>query len=96
MLGDNTYGQTDVPLNIEFVDLSLGSEHTCGLQRDGTVLCWGDNTYGQTNVSTNTYVQISSGSNHVCALDENSEIFCWGDITGTVPVDLYVQIFSGK
>jgi alpha-tubulin suppressor-like RCC1 family protein len=27
--------------------VSAGGYHTCGVQTDGTVACWGDETYGQ-------------------------------------------------
>src|SRR3954466_3791162 len=30
-----------------FVDLSLGDFHSCGLQADGQLFCWGLNTQGQ-------------------------------------------------
>jgi alpha-tubulin suppressor-like RCC1 family protein len=49
--GDNTYGQTTVPVGLASVaQVSAGGGHTCALKTDGTVVCWGQNDAGQTTV----------------------------------------------
>jgi alpha-tubulin suppressor-like RCC1 family protein len=68
-----------------------GHSHTCGLRRDGTVLCWGADEFGElgdggrlgsstTPVSLpfNNIVDISSGVHHTCAVDEDGTVLCWG------------------
>ena len=32
-----------LPANAQFTQIAAGWHHACGLQADGTVLCWGDN-----------------------------------------------------
>ena len=34
-----------------FTQVSAGDYHTCGVQTDGTLACWGDNGYGQADTA---------------------------------------------
>mgnify|MGYP001204756649 CR=1 FL=1 len=44
--GDNSYGQTDVPILQDPIKVSVGSYFICALDVNG-VSCWGDNTQRQ-------------------------------------------------
>jgi len=71
---------------------SLGSSHSCLMERVGQPKCWGANTYGQlgngatadqlvpVNVSnlTVTGVEIDVGLEHTCALLIDGQVRCWG------------------
>jgi alpha-tubulin suppressor-like RCC1 family protein len=70
--------------------ISAGEAHTCLLQADGGVRCWGWNAFGQTGSkpSQSTWppaelplegiTQISAGAYHSCALDFAGKVYCWG------------------
>jgi alpha-tubulin suppressor-like RCC1 family protein len=71
--------------------VSAGGYHTCALQGNGTVLCWGSNQYGQLGDGTTTTrtitaavtgltdaVAISTSLYNTCALKSGGSVVCWG------------------
>ena len=74
------------------VEIDTGSSHTCAIDDQAEVWCWGYNGYGQLgHTSSPTYypnkldtldgkraLQLSSGSNHNCILTTDWDVFCWG------------------
>ncbi len=82
------------PPSIEFTDIALGSDHGCGIQLDGTVICWGDadepledgeecrfNECGQGVPPTGTFTRIAATDSTTCALDPSGAMICWGSRT---------------
>ncbi len=76
------------------ISLALGKLHSCVLQADHIVKCWGNGTYGQlgdgnsvdhdaknpvTVSGLSNVRQIVSGANNVCALLDSGDVYCWGD-----------------
>ena len=43
------YGRSSPPEEERFTSISAGGRHTCGLQEDGIIVCWGDNSEGQSS-----------------------------------------------
>ncbi|MBK8048710.1 MAG: carboxypeptidase regulatory-like domain-containing protein [Anaerolineales bacterium] len=102
--GDNRYGQLGdgttvdrvTPVALVGIDshaggLVAGDYHTCAIQTNSTVACWGDNRYGQLGDGTATsrafpapvaglvdVTALSSGDLHTCALTGAGAILCWG------------------
>ena len=79
--GSNGLGQSSPPAG-EFLFVSAGEGHTCGIKADSTVLCWGS-TAVETPPPNQSFVQIAAGDNHVCGLTPqnesgNAEVVCWG------------------
>ena len=62
----------------EFIAVSGGHGHSCGLRTDSTVACWGTNDYGQTDAPAGTFSAVSAGHGHSCGLRTDSTITCWG------------------
>ncbi len=82
--GDNTWGQTAIPINLtNAVELAGGQYHSLALKADGTVVGWGDNTWGQTDVPAglSNVVAIAAGAFHSLALEQNGTVVAWGDNT---------------
>lgn len=76
---------------IQFIEVSAGSRHTCGVTASGDAYCWGANELGQlgngTKLSTAVpsrviapvpFVSISAGAEHSCAVSSNGAAYCWG------------------
>jgi|GEM_PF-671109 len=105
-LGNRTNGpQTNQTIPQQVVGLGQvtqivsGANHTCALQNDGTVRCWGDNRFAQIGDDTrqraiDAYLiknlprdvsTIAAGGNHTCALTASGAVWCWGEnIVGQV------------
>jgi alpha-tubulin suppressor-like RCC1 family protein len=78
--------------------LSCGANHTCAIDDDGSLQCWGDNSHGQLgNGSTANQasrpgpvtglvavpVRVSADADRTCALLDDESMWCWGeDIDG--------------
>jgi uncharacterized repeat protein (TIGR01451 family) len=81
--GDDSYGQTEVPLNLtNVIAIAGGWHHSVALMGDGTVTAWGDDDQGQTNVPANlsNVVAIASRSgDHSMALRADGTVAVWGD-----------------
>lgn len=70
--------------------LSAGHEHTCGLNADGEVWCWGGNDDGQLGRADDsdsapaqvddlpTIVALASGGRHTTAIDDAGVVHTWG------------------
>ncbi len=96
-LGDgqniNHWTATDVlAMGSNVNDVDGGFSHTCALDSDRSVYCWGENNNGQlgtgNQVASNLPVAVSglaSGLNtlslgfaHSCVVTGDGEVFCWG------------------
>lgn len=81
-----------VPGVAHAIAVAAGDEHTCAVQQDGQVLCWGDNhagQLGQGDVEHDTFqprpvplvgkaLSVAAGREHTCVLLEDRTVQCWG------------------
>lgn len=96
-LGDGTRDVRREPVEIGedeaiWTAVSAGTVHTCGVQEDGSLWCWGDNYYGQlgdnsgaiynepTQVAgAQVWESVSAGDDgFTCAVTQDGELWCWG------------------
>ncbi|MCH9662298.1 MAG: hypothetical protein K0U66_01390 [Gammaproteobacteria bacterium] len=94
-LGDDTSTRTiptQVGSAINWVQVSAGSNHTCAINAEGQLYCWGLGNSGRLGLGTDTsnrnspaqvgsatnWSQVSAGSTHACAVDTGGQLYCWG------------------
>ena len=74
--------------------LAAGEDHTCAIDADGAVWCWGTGTSGElgTGQTANrwqpfitaslgvgrTAIDITAGGDHTCAVLDDGTVSCWG------------------
>lgn len=103
---DETIGNDSVdPVQVagisDFVDLSVGRYHACGLRKNGDIWCWGGNSEGQLGNGTSgtdsgipvqvesdvKFKKVSAARDSVCAISVDNEIYCWGrDVSGILGI----------
>ncbi|EQC31084.1 hypothetical protein SDRG_11269 [Saprolegnia diclina VS20] len=94
--GDDSMGQASPP-DSEFIQVSSGRFHTCGVKLDETVACWGDPNHAMT--PQGLFVQVSSGDFHTCGILKDGALSCWGanyDGQLDAPPGNYVQVSCGQ
>lgn len=72
------------------VEIGAGRAHTCALDREGRVFCWGSHTLGElghpskqsraqpVRVEAPFAVELDVGAHHACLRDEGGAVYCWG------------------
>lgn len=87
--GDTDTGGADACVPMTAV--AAGQAHTCSLDGEGEVWCWGSNTLGAlggpitsfmvepTRVEGLPAIESISVSGHTCVLDVDRALWCWGD-----------------
>lgn len=70
--------------------LSAGMHHTCAVQNDGSVWCWGRNQYGELGVATMDSspvpvraafadaIAVAGGMQSTCGIKSDGTVWCWG------------------
>jgi hypothetical protein len=91
--GDMLSGDALVPIAVPgaFRAVDTGQGHTCAIQLDGALFCWGRNDGSELgNVegmqirmpirvgSDDDWLAVDAGQNHTCGLRENFGAYCWG------------------
>jgi alpha-tubulin suppressor-like RCC1 family protein len=87
-----------VPPAATFAAVSAGGTHTCAIDPDGALWCWGGNDRGELGTGDvddrlvparvsgfADWTAIAAGSGATCGLRSGGTLWCWGDmrVTGT-------------
>lgn len=98
--GDNSSGQLDsIPNATEtavtermgpiqrpkFAVLAAGGYHSCAIDSDGQLACWGANSRGQLGPTTSnlalldgSWRAVAAGDSHSCGIKTDGTLWCWG------------------
>ncbi|MCA8837063.1 MAG: Ig-like domain-containing protein, partial [Proteobacteria bacterium] len=84
-----------VGMATNWTQVSAGAAHTCALNTDDELYCWGESDSGRLGLGavsadgaspaevaapTNTsWSQASAGSEHTCAITMTGALYCWGE-----------------
>jgi alpha-tubulin suppressor-like RCC1 family protein len=93
-LGGTVLTPQSVAGGLQFVRLSAGGYHVCGITARNAAYCWGGNSDGQlgngTTVDraspqlvsgTHAFSAIGAGYAHTCGTTTHGATYCWGDNT---------------
>jgi alpha-tubulin suppressor-like RCC1 family protein len=71
--------------------ISAGGDHTCGIQTDGGLWCWGRNDHGQLGLGgrahrfvptqvrpDSRWSDVAASHRHTCAVRVDTTLWCWG------------------
>lgn len=75
----------------EWKSVTTGARHTCAIQVDQTLWCWGENARGEAAqndaiaevlvpamVNEGPWTAVAAGTAHTCAIEVDGDVWCWG------------------
>gem|GEM_PF-862008 len=74
---DPTDDQTNTA-SVRFKTISAGGSHSCGVNTDNTVICWGNNEDGQADAPRGEFKTVTTGRWHSCGVKTDNTVTCWG------------------
>ncbi len=63
---------------LQFATVVSGADHTCALDIEGHILCWGRNNHSQGTVPEGTSHTLAAGGAHSCGLVAAKTVHCGG------------------
>ena len=90
--------QTPAPTGGTFASVSAGYDHSCGVQTDGAVVCWGVDIFGQAPPTGGAFVSVSAGRYYTCGVQTDGAVVCWGSDSfgqATPPGGSFASVSAG-
>ena len=84
--------------SLPFTSVSAGGGHTCGVETDGSAVCWGDNDDGEALPPAGSFTSVSAGRRHTCGVKTGGAIVCWGandDGQAAPPAGFFTSVSAG-
>jgi hypothetical protein len=81
-----------------FSQVTTGLSHTCAIDLNGSVQCWGRDNAGQGTPPSESFSQVVAGNYHTCGLDTAGLLHCWGSNSkgqSSAPAGTFTQICAG-
>ena len=88
------HSTTPIPVDLgrtDWVQLTAGRAHTCGIVEGGAAYCWGEGGAGQLGNGSSSrsltpvavsgglsFVSVAAGDNMTCGLTDGGSVYCWG------------------
>ncbi len=89
-------GDSQNRLSHDVIGIAAGYQHSCALNRDGSIACWGfdPESWGTTTPPYGSFVQIRGAADHTCALASDGTVACWGfsDEIADIPPGRFSEI----
>jgi len=91
--GINSASPLQIGTSTNWRQVAAGQGHTCGIQDDNSLHCWGRNSGGELGLGDGAVEQIrlpqpvgtdvnwnslDAGQNHSCAVKQDGSLYCWG------------------
>lgn len=97
-IGDSPGDSFYIPTASRIKQVSAGYDHTCAINANNRVLCWGDDSKEQlgngagvnstidassaTEIGSHHFRLVRAGFKQTCAIGTDGLLYCWGDNTG--------------
>ena len=79
-----------------WVDISAGGWHTCAIDQDAQIHCWGRNTDGQINAPEGDFRTVTAGRRFTCAIGLDAFVQCWGELPEGVRIPITKRFLDYK
>ncbi len=72
------YQPSEIAATGNFISITAGRWHFCGLSTDGAISCWTEGGQEEVDVPSGYFSSVSAGFYHTCAINIDGLVQCWG------------------